>query len=734
MIYDTEKRTSFIIPHKGRTEMLEATVASIQNQSHFAWVDEIIIVTLNQQPLTLRDNDKVRIIHLTYSPSISFQRNKGAACCQSPYLAFLDADIELSPDWLALCHHQLADHEPRLMISAMQGCKNPKNPLERVRSALSNAYLDANLSFLPGRNLLLSRDTFLTAGQFPEHLQTCEDYYFTERVSALGELYYTSRTWYYHLGEDADYRETFQKERWRSAYNLASLKGRDIPLGEWPSILLPFWFLLAGVILLLGIMSANLAQAFTGLLMWCLPIFIYSARLYYKNNRLIPFMDIAKFYAAYFPGRAIGTFVGIPNLFKHQPRRSADRLPENAQGNHPLRVLEFICPAGFYGAERWIIALAKGCQAFPQISCELAVTKEGSAPLEVCQHFENMGLQTHEIPLSNRFDLSAITKLTKLIETQQIDIIHTHGYKSDIIGLLAARRAGIPAVCTPHGFENARDWKLKLYLWLGGLTFRHFSKVSPLSPQIAQDLRTQYRVPEEKIYPILNGVDLTEVAQIRDTINKETNECFVVGYIGQLISRKNVDDLLRAFAIFVGERPKSELHLIGDGEEKEHLQKLASDLGVTEKVKFMGFRDDRLLCLRQFDVFAMTSSLEGIPRCLMESMAMEVPMTAFNIPGVDQVIRHGKSGLSCSFGDCSGLARLWMQIQDNPDTMRALVKKARVVVDTEFSAQRMAREYITLFEALTGHAASDATTAHTTSQDHTLPESPRPESTKPGTV
>lgn len=694
--------------------MLEATVASIQNQSHYAWIDEIIIVSLNETPITFQNDDKVRVIHLSYSPSISFQRNVGAKHAESPFLAFLDADIELAPNWLALCHHQLNDREERVLISAMQGCKTPDNPLEKVRSALSNAYLDTNLSFLPGRNLLLAKKTFYQAGQFPEHLQTCEDYYFTERVSSLGELYYTSRTWYHHLGEDASYGETFRKERWRAAYNLSSLRGRDIPLAEWPSILLPFWFLLAGVITLLGIMSADFGQFMLGLLAWFAPIGVYSLRLYLKNQGKIPFSDIAKFYMAYFPGRTIGTFAGISHLcfgprqnrtqkpFQTEAQDGADALNNHSANPKPLRVLEFICPTGFYGAERWVIALAKGLENQPHVQCELAVTRETPEPLEVCTQFSALGLNTHEIPLKHRFDVSAISKLADLIEAQHIDVIHTHGYKSDILGLLAARRAGIPAVCTPHGFENAQDWKLKLYLWLGGLTFKHFAKVAPLSPQIERDLTQQYKVPSEQIHPILNGVDLSEVAQVRDNNPKRDNARFVIGYIGQLISRKNVSDLIRAFAKFVQTKPESELHIIGDGPEREMLTQLAQTLNISDKVKFLGFRDDRLTLLRQFDAFAMTSTLEGIPRCLMEAMAMETPMTAFSIPGVDQVIRHNETGLSCAFGDIDGLAALWLSLEEDPNLAKRLTQRAREVVNAEFSAERMASEYTVLFEAILG--------------------------------
>ena len=115
-----------------------------------------------------------------------------------------------------------------------------------------------------------------------------------------------------------------------------------------------------------------------------------------------------------------------------------------------MKVLQFICSTGFYGAERWILALSKH---MPQdVENHLVVTLEpGTEDLELLKQFSSLG-QTHQIAMRNRFDLGAISKLAELIRRHGIDVIHTHGYKSDILGVLAARKAGIPCVVTPHGF------------------------------------------------------------------------------------------------------------------------------------------------------------------------------------------------------------------------------------------------------------------------------------------
>ena len=105
-----------------------------------------------------------------------------------------------------------------------------------------------------------------------------------------------------------------------------------------------------------------------------------------------------------------------------------------------INVLQFICPTGFYGAERWILALAKHLPK-TSIRCDLAVTLENeSRDLELVRIFRNECGETFELPMSHRFDIGIINKLVKLIKERDIHIIHTHGYKSDILGVIAAKK------------------------------------------------------------------------------------------------------------------------------------------------------------------------------------------------------------------------------------------------------------------------------------------------------
>lgn len=370
-------------------------------------------------------------------------------------------------------------------------------------------------------------------------------------------------------------------------------------------------------------------------------------------------------------------------------------MPDKAK----IKVLQFICPTGFYGAERWILALARHLDS-DRIQCSLAITLESeSQDLEIVKQYRKLQLgEAYEIPMSNRFDFSVINRLVELIKREKIDIIHSHGYKSDILGVIAARKAGIKCIVTPHGFENARDLKLQIFIWLGCKAMTYADIVAPLSPQLMQDSR-KTGVREDKLHYIQNGVDLSEVEAQKQSppLNKDKHR---IGFIGQLISRKNITELLDIFDELAGEHGNLELYLVGDGDQRKHLEAHALTKKHKRDIHFLGFRDDRLALLQSFDLFVMTSTLEGIPRCLMEACAMEIAIAAYDINGVDQLITHYETGLLARLGDRQALKNYWSKLLFDKPFASKLAHNAYEYVNQHYSAQRMANEYSELFEKI----------------------------------
>lgn len=366
-----------------------------------------------------------------------------------------------------------------------------------------------------------------------------------------------------------------------------------------------------------------------------------------------------------------------------------------------MRVLQLICSTGFYGAERWILALAKHLPK-DKVQCDLATTLEAnSKDLEIVKQYREMGLEAFEIPMSNRFDLGVIGKLVELIKQRNIDVIHTHGYKSDILGILAARKAKIRCVVTPHGFENASDLKLRAFIWLGNQAMKYADVVVPLSPALMEDVK-KIGVPDKKVQYIQNGVDLSEVeaqdAERNQVLKSKKNKR--IGFIGQMISRKNIFDILDIFQNIAERHDDVELVLLGDGDQRPQLEEYSQSLSNKDRIHFLGFRDDRLDYLQSLDLFVMTSTLEGIPRCLMEATAMGIPVAAYDIAGIDQLIEHEKTGLLAPLGEKNLLTQYWEELLYNPEKAAKISEAAKEYVYEHYSGKRMAMEYLSLFEEL----------------------------------
>lgn len=364
-----------------------------------------------------------------------------------------------------------------------------------------------------------------------------------------------------------------------------------------------------------------------------------------------------------------------------------------------LRVLQMICPVGFYGAERWVVALGNNFNA-EDLTCELAVTKEGDYQnLEILPVYRQSGFSAHAVEMSSSMDPRVITKLVTLIKKQKIQIVHTHGYKSDILGLAAARIAGVKCVSTPHGFGIPATKKLRAFTALGKLSLRFMDAVAPLSRQLEQEVLAA-GVAAKKITYIQNAVDLLEVDNFLADKPASSAASKTVGFVGQMIPRKNITDLLDVFDALWRDDANLKLQLLGDGPERPALEVYAKTLESFPAIEFLGFRADRLALMAQFDLFAMTSRDEGIPRCLMEAMALKIPVAAYDIQGIDQLVENNRSGRLTPLGDKASLQQAWKDILYDPAMAESLGEEARATIDRNFSAKRMAAQYLELYRGV----------------------------------
>jgi len=363
-------------------------------------------------------------------------------------------------------------------------------------------------------------------------------------------------------------------------------------------------------------------------------------------------------------------------------------------------VMQLGSPTGLYGAEHWILALIRHLDRDEVETIVSVIRDDPSLEAPLCSVAAREGFRTFVIEAPGRFNWAAVRQLRQYILENEVDVLHTHGYKMDIAGLLATRGTRCRLVTTPHGWSTGAGLALRIYEGIDRAIFPFFDAVAPLSETLHDELLSVPGV-KRKLHLIRNAVDISEIdatsARAPQLAAWREEGQFIVGYVGQLITRKALEVLIDAFAGL--ETPKKKLVLVGDGPQRAELEAQVARLGLQADVHFFGFRSDRIAFMKSFDVFAMASRLEGIPRCLMESMAAGVSIVASDIPGCNDLVTHDSTGLLFPLDDVSALTATLTRLTDAQERVR-LSDNARRFVVAEYSAESMARRYQELFRKL----------------------------------
>ncbi|WP_119395182.1 glycosyltransferase [Salinibius halmophilus] len=306
---------SFIIPHKGREELLINTISSINQQAgDFSY--EIIVATQNKKVCDyVAHNSNVYFLDECFK--ISQLRNFGAEKSKGNCLVFLDSDIELDSNWLVNINCTLDKLGTNSLLATRQVPGIENQFIDNFRCGLKWVSETVEVDFVSSQNMIIRRTDFFKTAGFPEHLATCEDYVFCERFKSIGKVFLTSEANYVHLGEDKGVRQLFQKEMWRGQSNFVSVKGRKVSLKEWPSLLVPVLFILTPLLTVLSILNAYF------LLFTIFPVLLVLVYALVAVRRLkiypgsLPLNKILGFYVVYFSARGVGSIFGLFNQIRY---------------------------------------------------------------------------------------------------------------------------------------------------------------------------------------------------------------------------------------------------------------------------------------------------------------------------------------------------------------------------------------------------------------------------------
>jgi glycosyltransferase involved in cell wall biosynthesis/protein-tyrosine-phosphatase len=294
-----------------------------------------------------------------------------------------------------------------------------------------------------------------------------------------------------------------------------------------------------------------------------------------------------------------------------------------------------------------------------------------------------------------------LLSLVRFLREHKIDLIHTHGYKENVLGSLAATLAGVPHVVrTVHGLaEPLRGFahaKMRAYQAMDRTVVRWTADaVIAVSTRMERDL-TAAGYPPAAMTLVYNGVNLEKVraTRTRGEVRRELGidrDAVVIGTVGRLTAVKGHELLLRAAPAILRRESGATFVFVGTGPLRDVLGSLATARGIAHAVRWPGAREDVYDLLSAMDIFVLPSLDEGTPMSILEAMAFSRPIVATRVGGLPEIIEHGVTGLLVPSHSVEALVDACVELARDPTRARALGTRARQVVENRFSHSANAR-------------------------------------------
>lgn len=368
-----------------------------------------------------------------------------------------------------------------------------------------------------------------------------------------------------------------------------------------------------------------------------------------------------------------------------------------------MKILHVIDSEGVYGAEVVVLTLMAehGALGHDPWLCSIGATGIAEKPLET--EALRRGLKVFKVRMRNGPNLIGAIQLLRLAKQGGFEIIHSHGYKSNILlGFVPGRLRGIPLVATVHGWTSSgRFSRLIVYEWLDRMSLR-FMDVIVLVSRTMQSKVKMRTENQARVMVIHNGIppsfELPSQPSPDEEISTFCRDSFTLGSVGRLSPEKGYEVLIRAVNTLVGRGLPIKLVILGEGQERTRLERLIADCGLTERVSLPGYKHNARDYIPLFDVFVLSSFTEGLPITLLEAMGSARPIVATKVGSIPDVLDGGKAGLLVDPNQSAALADALESMVNDGKLRQSLARRAGELFSEQYSSRRMAEQYLCAYE------------------------------------
>jgi len=354
----------------------------------------------------------------------------------------------------------------------------------------------------------------------------------------------------------------------------------------------------------------------------------------------------------------------------------------------PMRMMHIIESLEIGGAEKVVIDLANELAARHEVTI-CCFKRLGNLAGDVDARVRVLCLEKGE---GNDYCLPL--RLARIVAGAGIEVLHTHEWGVFLEGALAGILARTPVlVHTVHGpyTAYAPGWRSRLKRSIRHAierrAIRRFAKLVTVADSIQDLIQDEIGIDASRMKTIHNGIRVGP--RMRECSARSGDGTFIS--VGRLAKIKNHEMMIRAFR--ATEDANSRLLLVGDGPERARLEALARELGLENRIEFLGFRHDIAELLAISDAFLISSDHEGLSIAVLEAMRAGLPVIGTLVGGMPETIQHGRTGLLVPKGDVDAMARAMRSLLASPDMRARLGSEGRRYLEAEFSIESMVSRY-----------------------------------------
>ncbi|ACM21308.1 glycosyltransferase [Geotalea daltonii FRC-32] len=366
------------------------------------------------------------------------------------------------------------------------------------------------------------------------------------------------------------------------------------------------------------------------------------------------------------------------------------------------KVLHLIASHKIGGAERLLIAFAQAVDLNRfDVVLGIFVRPDHENDL-LWQEAKKLKIPLEPVVIRSAFDFNQLHDIYAIIKKHKPDVIHTHGYKTNILAFLFAKLFNIKAVSTVHGGLHAERLITRFLYWVNLQCLRRFDKIIAVSDAVKSGLE-KCGIGADKITVIKN---IPAVSSCRSPVTTSARsklgippQAKLVGFIGRLEKVKGGAQFIDAALSALETRSDLYFIIIGDGSQKAVLEESVAKSGHSAHFRFAGFISDPTEVFSSLDLYVLSSLDEGIPLTVLEAMCLGVPVIATRVGGVPEVISDGINGILLPPDDAPAMAAAISNILTDDTVRNSMVSRAKKDIAAKYDVGTWIAKIESLYES-----------------------------------